>query len=378
MGLDLSKQRLNELESFSQKELDTFVEEVTNICEIPAPSGHEEDRAKYVAKRFDDFGFDVDVDEINNVIAYKKGNTSNKPNLMFAAHTDTVFPKGTDVSVSREGDQLFAPGIRDNSAGVAGIILLAKALSELDFEHGDIYLVGTVCEEGLGDLRGMKAAFSKLGEKVDYVIAVDGNLGGITHGGIGSKRLKVNVTTEGGHSWGAFGVPSAIHSLGTMISKIAVLDVPDDPKTSYNVGVIEGGTSINTIAANASMLIDMRSKAKEPLVELEDEVRDIIKKIANEDDVNVEIEIVGDRPVGYLPREHILVQKTVDVLGHLNLSTEGSSSSTDANIPLSQGKPAICLGVTSGKYAHRKDEILDIKPAKKGILMLTLLVETLE
>ncbi len=378
MSLNLSKQRLNELEDFSQNELDTFVNEVTNICEIPAPSGHEEDRAKYVGKRFSDFGFDVEIDDINNVIAYKKGNTSDKPNLMFAAHTDTVFPEGTDVSVSREGDQLFAPGIRDNSAGVAGIILLAKALSKLNFKHGDIYLVGTVCEEGLGDLRGMKAAFSKLGEKVDYVIAVDGNLGGITHGGIGSKRLKVNVTTEGGHSWGAFGVPSAIHSLGTMISEIATLDVPTEPKTSYNVGVIEGGTSINTIAANASMLIDMRSEAKEPLVELENEVRDIINTVAEEDDVDVDIEVVGDRPVGYLPREHILIQKTIEVLEHLGLSTKGSSSSTDANIPLSQGKPAICLGVTSGKYAHRKDEILDINPAKKGILMLTLLVENLE
>jgi acetylornithine deacetylase/succinyl-diaminopimelate desuccinylase-like protein len=377
MSLEIKKERINELESFSKRELDTFVKEVTTICEIPSPSYHEEQRAKYLAERLADFGFEVELDEVHNVIAYKKGNSDKKPNLMFAAHTDTVFPQGTDVSVTRKGDQLFAPGIRDNSAGVAGIILLAKAVSELSFEHGDLYLVGTACEEGLGDLNGMKAAYAKLKDKIDYVIAVDGNLGGITHGGIGSKRLKVEVTTEGGHSWGAFGVPSAIHSLGTMISEIAKLEVPKDPKTSYNVGVIEGGTSINTIAANASMLIDMRSEAKEPLDIVESKVRNIIEEVAKNDKVNAEIEVVGDRPVGYLPREHILIQKTVDVLEFLGLSTEGHSSSTDANIPLSQGKPAICLGVTSGKYAHRKDEILDIKPAQKGIFLLTLLLETI-
>jgi acetylornithine deacetylase/succinyl-diaminopimelate desuccinylase-like protein len=377
MTLKISDERFNELRNYSDSLRDLFVEEVTTVCEIPAPSYSELDRAKYVEKRMSEYGFETNIDDQYNVIAFKKGNSKSKPRLMLAAHTDTVFPLGTDVAVTRKGNQLFAPGIRDNSAGVAGIILLAKALSELDVEHNDIFLVGTSCEEGLGDLNGMKVAFKSLKDKVDYVIAVDGNLGGIIHGGIGSRRLKVKVSTEGGHSWGAFGVASAIHSLGKMIAKISEIEVPMDPKTSYNVGVIEGGTSINTIAAKASMLIDMRSIAKEPLIEVEDKVRAIIEKIGLEDQVNTNIEVVGDRPVGYLERNHELVKAAISVLESLNLPTDGSSSSTDANIPLSYGVPAICLGITSGKYAHREDEILDIDPATTGILQLLLMLEQL-
>ncbi len=377
MKLKINEAKVSELKKYCDNQLDLFTKEVTAICEIPAPSYYELERAKYVASRMENFGFETSIDEQYNVIAYKEGNNKSKPKLMFAAHTDTVFPIETDVTVTRKGNQLFAPGIRDNSAGVAGIILLGKAINELNIEHNDIYLVGTACEEGLGDLNGMKVAFKTLRDKIDYVIAVDGNLGGIVHGGIGSRRLSVKVTTEGGHSWGAFGVPSAIHALGKMISKISEIEVPLSPKTSYNVGVIEGGTSINTIAAKASMLIDMRSLAKEPLEKLEGKVRDIIDLVAKEDEVNVDIELVGDRPVGYLETNHELVQTATNVLSYLGLSTEGASSSTDANIPLSQGVPAICLGVTSGKYAHREDEILDIEPASTGLLQLILMLEEL-
>ncbi len=377
MALGLSKQRLSEIKQYAQSLQNDFTEEVIKVCEIPAPGFKEQERAAYVSQRMQDYGLEARIDQAGNVIALSKANSNSKPNIMFAAHIDTVFPEGTDVSVKRQGDKLLAPGIRDNSSGTAGIIMLARALQELEIEHGDLYLVGTVGEEGLGDLRGMKAAYNTLKDKIDMVIGVDGGLGGMVHAGIGSRRLKVMTKTGGGHSWGAFGVPSAIHALGTMIAEIAKIKVPNKPKTSYNVGVIEGGTSINTIASEASMLIDMRSIQVEPLKDVEAKVRKIIEHTAKQQQVQATIEVVGDRPVGRLAKDHRLVKTTASVLEYLNLPKYAGASSTDCNVPLSDGKPAICVGVTTGKNAHRLDEVLDVKPLSKGLEQLILLVELL-
>ena len=378
MALGLTNKVLADVRKYAQSMHEDMIKEVIAICEIPAPSYHEEKRAAYIMKRFQDYGLEAYIDEVNNVIAYAPANVEGKPALMFAGHIDTVFPAGIDVTVTRKGNKLYAPGIRDNSAGAAGVVMLARALQDLDIEHGDLYLVGTACEEGLGDLRGMKAAYQVLKDKIDYVIGVDGGLGGMIHAGIGSRRLKVTVTTGGGHSWGAFGVPSAIHVLGKMIGQIADIKVPKDPKTSFNVGVIEGGTSINTIAASASMLIDMRSVQLGPLQRVEKEVRQIIEHTAAAQDVAVAIEVVGDRPVGYLNADHPLVKTASDVLGYLGLPKRSGASSTDCNVPLSDGKPAVCVGVTTGKYGHRVDEIMDIDPLPLGLEQLILLLMLLK
>lgn len=377
MKLQLDSDLLKSLRKYAQANHDNFTNEVIQVCSVPAPGFKEEKRARYVKSRMEDYGLETYLDDVNNVIAFCPSNTEGKPRLMFAAHIDTVFPEGTDTTVTRKGNQLFAPGIRDNSAGTAGIIMLAKALHDLPLEHGDIYLVGTVGEEGLGDLRGMKAAYKALHEKVDYVIGVDGTLGGMVYAGIGSRRLKVSVHTGGGHSWGAFGVPSAIHALGKMIAGISDLEVPKQPRTTYNVGVIDGGTSINTIAADASMLIDMRSVQKKPLMELEEKVRHIIDTVAKETQVEATIEVVGDRPVGAVSIEHKLVKTILSVLNYLDVPTHGGASSTDCNVPLSEGKPAVCLGVTTGKFGHRVDEILDIEPLAIGLEQLLLIVSAL-
>lgn len=353
-----------------EETIEEMVTENIRICEIPAPSYQEKERAEYIAGRFHEEGLaDVRIDEVYNVygtIAGKGGKTA-----MLAAHSDTVFPLGTDVKVRREGDILRAPGVRDNSTGVAALITFARVTRELELTPpGDVILVATSCEEGLGDLRGMKAAMAQLKDRVDYVIGVDGSLGGLVHEGICSRRLKVTVSTGGGHSWGNFGVPSAIHALGSMIHGISGIAVPESPRTSYNVGVISGGTSINTIAGQADMLIDMRSVDATALATLEAEVRGIIERERANHQVEVDIEVVGDRPGGFIPAEHPLVQMTRSVMESLGLEIEARASSTDANVPLGMGIPAVCIGITDGVGAHRMDEYLYIAPMAKGMAQL--------
>lgn len=291
----IDRQLLQKLEAYYQEHLEDMVQENITVCEVAAPPFQEHERAEYVAKRWRELGLtDVFIDETPNVYAHIRGQNDG-PTILVAAHLDTVFPPETDVRVRREGHELHAPGIRDNSTAVAALIQLVAGLRNLDLNfNGNLILIGTAGEEGLGDLRGMKAAMARYGEEVDMVVAVDGNLGSVIHEGIASRRLKVIVTTGGGHSWGDFGVPSAIHALGRMIADISHLEVPKQPRTTYNVGVISGGTSINTIAQQAEMFIDMRSTCSHSLAQLEKQVREILHRHAQ--GVKVEIEVVGDRP----------------------------------------------------------------------------------
>ena len=368
-------QLLKRLESYYTEHLEEMVAENIAVCEVAAPPFHERERAEYVAKRWRELGLEqVFVDETPNVYAEIQGE-GDGPTLLVAAHLDTVFPPGTDVTVKRIGHELHAPGVRDDSTGVAAIIQLVAGLRDLSIPlAGRLILVGTAGEEGLGDLRGMKAAMVRYGQAVDMVIAVDGNLGSVIHQAIASRRLHIKVSTSGGHSWGDFGAPSAIHVLGRMIADISHLQVPTNPRTTYNVGVISGGTSINTVAAQAEMWLDMRSTCSDSLAKLEKDVRAILQKHAHA--VKQEIEVVGDRPGGALPSDHSLVRLAKDTLTALGITPTSAPSSTDANVPLSQGIPAICIGITSGRGAHRLDESLDIRPMPQGMAQLTSLVAT--
>lgn len=365
---------LAQIEQHMTATLEEMVQENIRVCEIPAPSFHEQDRAKYIAKRLQDEGVaEVVVDDVFNVYGRIPGQGGQT--VMLAAHSDTVFPLGTDVTVRREADRLMAPGVRDNSTGVAALITLARIMRELKLTPpGDVILVATACEEGLGDLKGMKRAMEVYKDRVDYVIAVDGNLGGLIYQGIASRRLKVAVSTSGGHSWGDFGRPSAIHALGRIIAEISRIEVPTKPRTSYNVGVISGGTSINTIAAAAEMLLDMRSVDPIELAKLEEKVRRIITAEARGAGVAAEITVVGDRPGGALSPDHVLVQTVRDIQRALGLAPVEEASSTDANIPLSQGIPAVCIGITEGKGAHRLDEYLFTTAMIKGMTQLAAVV----
>lgn len=346
-----------------------IVEEAIRICEIPAPTFEEAERAKYVRGRFEALGLkDVDIDAAGNVRGWRPG-TGGGPGLAMSAHLDTVFPRRTDVKVKREGTRLLAPGIGDNSVAIAALLGMVEALNAAGVRTaGDLHLASNTGEEGLGDLRGMKAFMAAVKDRVAAAIAVEGmKINRIIHVAVGSRRYKVTYTARGGHSWGAFPAPSAIHILGRAIADISRLEVPKEPKTTFNVGVIHGGTSVNTIAAEADMLIDMRSVDMRSLADLEQKVLAIVERAAKEGDGQVKTELVGDRPAGSIPVDHPLVQTCYAIHRALGLETFTEPASTDHNVPLGMGIPGLCLSVTEGANEHRLGEYIETGPVPTGV-----------
>jgi tripeptide aminopeptidase len=345
-----------------------IAEEAVRICEIPAPTFEEGERAKYVRDRFEALGLmDVSIDPAGNVRGRRPGRGG--PGLAMAAHLDTVFPQGTDVKVKRQGSRLLAPGIGDNSVAIAALLGMVEALNAAGVvTGGDLYLTSNTGEEGLGDLKGMKAFMAEVKDKVQAAIAVEGmKLNRIVHVAVGSRRYKVTYTARGGHSWGHFGSPSAIHILGRAIADISRLEVPKEPKTTYNVGVIHGGTTVNTIAAEADMLVDMRSVNTQALADLEKRVLAIIERAAKEGDGQADLRLVGDRPAGSIPADHPVVQTCRAVHQALGLESFSEASSTDHNVPLGIGLPGVCLAVTEGANEHRLDEYIETGPIPTGV-----------
>jgi len=363
------------LVSEAELALSELVREVIAVCQIPAPTFHEAERAAYVERRMKEIGLvEVRRDATGNVIGRLRGRGAG-PSLLIAAHLDTVFPPGTDVTVRQDGDVLRAPGVGDNSSSVATMLHAARLLVKHEVQPaGDVIFAATCGEEGLGNLEGMRAVVEALKDEIDYVIALDGSLGGMVREGVGSRRFRLVVTTSGGHSWGAFGAPSAIHSLGRIIARISEMRVPTNPKTTYNVGVISGGTSINTIAARAEALIDLRSLERAELVRLEERLVRIVRSEERESDVKATLELLGDRPTGSIPDGHPLCELVRKVHRELGLQTRSYPSSTDGNIPLSMGIPAVTVGVTLGGNGHRLDEYIYTTPLSKGLAQVLLLV----
>lgn len=348
---------------------DQVADEAIRICEIPAPTFDEGERAKYVRGRFEALGLeDVTIDAAGNVRGRRPG-TGAGPGLAMAAHLDTVFPRETNVKVRREGSCLLAPGIGDNSVAIAALLAMVEALNAAGVKTGgDLYLASNTCEEGLGDLKGMRAFMADVKDRVAAAIAVEGmKVNRIIHVAVGSRRYKVIYTARGGHSWGHFGSPSAIHILGRAIADISRLEVLTDPKTTYNVGVIHGGTTVNTIAAEADMLVDMRSIDAGSLATLEKRVLDIVERSAREGDGQVKLELVGDRPAGAIPADHPVVQTCLAVHQALGLTTFTEPGSTDHNVPLSMGLPGVCISITEGENEHRLDEYIETGPIPTGV-----------
>lgn len=346
-----------------------ITEEAVRICEIPAPTFEEGERATYVCGRFEALGLrDVTIDAAGNVRGRRPG-SGGGPGLAMAAHLDTVFPKGTDVAVKRQGTRLAAPGIGDNSVAIAGLLGMIEALNAAGLQtQGDLYLASNTGEEGLGNLRGMKAFMADVKDRVGAAIAVEGmKVNRLIHVAVGSRRYKVTYIARGGHSWGHFGSPSAIHILGRAIAEISRLEVPKDPKTTYNVGVIQGGTTVNTIAAEADMLVDMRSVDPRALAALEQRVLDIVDRAAKEGDGQAKLEMVGDRPAGSIPADHPVVRTCRAVHQALGLHTFSEPASTDHNVPLGMGLPGVCLSITEGANEHRLDEYIETGPIPTGV-----------
>jgi acetylornithine deacetylase/succinyl-diaminopimelate desuccinylase-like protein len=355
--------------------LDDVLAETMHLCSIPAPTFEEAERAVYVAKRMQEIGLqDVSIDAIHNVTGMV-GQARTGPTTLVAAHIDTVFPRQTPLHIRQTPQRLFGPGIGDNCVAVAAMLQVAKAMQQVQpMPAGRVIFAASVGEEGLGNLCGIRQLLETWEGQIDTVIAVEGHgLDEIRHAGIGSTRLKVVFDGQGGHSWGAFGTPSAIHAMGTAIHRIAQLPVPTDPKTTYNVGVVEGGGSVNTIAPQASMLVDLRSVDPNELEQLASQVDQLLQQVQNETGVKIASHVVGQRPAAALSPQHALCQGLRDIRKQLRLRPAiMSASSTDANLPLSLGIPSVCLGITRGDMAHTVEEYIDTAPVVHGVRQLFL------
>jgi tripeptide aminopeptidase len=369
-------------------ELDT---ELVRICEIPAPPFKEEARARYITRRFTELGLErVRSDEEGNVIAERPG-LSSTPRIVVSAHLDTVFPEGTDVRVRRQGARFLAPGISDNSCGIVSLIALARTLDAANMKtDGTIYLVATVGEEGEGNLRGARHLFTRGDFKsgVEAFISLDGpGLERITQRALGSRRHRVTVTGPGGHSWGDFGIVNPVHALGRAIARFASYAAPLSPRTSYNVGVIEGGSSVNAIPQQASMVVDVRSVSSDEIEKLETYLRRVVEIAVREENsqratsgtsLACEFQQVGDRPSGETPADSRLVRAAIECSRVLGIEPRLDCSSTDSNIPISLGIPAITIGAGGiSSNCHSLTEWYEPTGRDLGLKRLLLLAVTL-
>jgi acetylornithine deacetylase/succinyl-diaminopimelate desuccinylase-like protein len=365
------------LDFIKQDEAKTLAEQ-KEIVQIPAPPFKEEVRAADFRKRLQALGFkDARIDKEGNVIAVRRG-SGNGPKLVLSAHMDTVFPEGTDVTVKERDGKLFAPGIGDDTRGLAELLSIVRALNATGIKTvGDIWFVGTVGEEGLGDLRGVKALFRD-NKDLDGFISIDGGTPErVTFLAVGSHRHRVTFKGPGGHSFGAFGRASAIHAMGRAIAKIADVQVPKQPKTTFTVGTVDGGTSVNAIAGLAIMELDMRSAENPPLLKVEGEIMKAIKEAVAEENarwgtpnaITADIKLVGDRPAGVQSPDAPIVYAAV-----MGVSAVGfkpildQAASTDSNLPISLGIPAVTIG-RGGRNDnnHALTESFDPKDAYLGV-----------
>jgi acetylornithine deacetylase/succinyl-diaminopimelate desuccinylase-like protein len=351
---------------------DEVVDLAIAIASVPAPTGEEGSRAKFVAERMRALGIEeVGTDEIHDVVGRVRGRTSGPP-LLIAAHLDTVFPSATDLVVTRVNGRISGPGIGDNSLGVASALLLPALLKRLSIvPEVDLLITGNVGEEGLGNLRGIRRVMDDRPE-IGAVVALEGhNLGRVTHVAVGSRRIRVVVTGPGGHSWGDFGNANAIHVAGELIAELAKLRVPAQPKTTLSVGMISGGISINTIPPDVTFLVDLRSVDRDALRGISDRVDAVLG--APRSGVSVNVETLGIRPAGTVSPSSRIVKHAIRALDELGLPSSGDASSTDANIPISRDIPAVCIGLTTGGNVHRSDEYIDTHPIADGLAQLVLL-----
>jgi tripeptide aminopeptidase len=347
-----------------------FTAELIRICEIPAPPFREHERGRYFAGRFAELGLsDVHTDSEGNVIGFYRGEVD-APLVVISAHLDTVFPEGTDVKVRQAGERLFAPGIGDNVAGLAALIAMIQALNAGEIAlRGTVAFVATVGEEGEGDLRGVRHLFSegRLAGRVSSFVSFDGpGVDFITHQALGSRRYRVTLEGPGGHSWGDFGVVNPVHALGRVVARLAAYPAPAEPRTTYNVGHIEGGDSVNVIPERAAMDVDLRSTSEGELGRLEEFLLGAINQSVAEENalraaagrkLKVDVRLIGHRPSGETPAHAALVKAAVEASRALGINAVLNRASTDSNIPISLGVPAITIGVggRSGD-AHRLSE----------------------
>jgi acetylornithine deacetylase/succinyl-diaminopimelate desuccinylase-like protein len=354
------------------------LEQQASICEIPAPPFKEAERAAEFKRRLESHGLtNVRIDKEGNVIGERAG-TGRGPTVVVSGHLDTVFPEGTDVRVKRDsgrtGVMLKAPGIGDDCRGLAAVLAVARAMNQAKVRTpGTILFIGTVGEEGPGNLRGVRHLFAEeLKGKIDYFISVDGTGFGATTGAVGSHRYRVSYKGPGGHSYGAFGMPNPIHAMGRAIAKISDLTVPAEPKTTFSVSVVSGGTSVNSIPYEGIFEVDMRSESQAAVQAFDDKFQAAIRAALAEErarwpeskaPLELKIDTIGIRPAGTQPDSAYIVRVAVQTGKALGFPVTPDASSTDANIPISLGIPALTLDAGGrGRGSHALDESYEDGP----------------
>jgi len=347
-----------------EQDADRTLAEQLALTAIAAPPFKEAARAAHFRDLLAQSGLsDAHTDAEGNVIAVRKGTGNGGPVLVLSAHLDSVFPAETDLTITRKDGRYYAPGIRDDTRGLAAVLSVARAFAETGLQTvADVWFVGTVGEEGLGNLRGVRTLFREH-PGIDGFISIDGgDMGRVTLGATGSRRFRVTYTAPGGHSFGAFGIPSAAHAMGRAIAKIADLRTPSDPKTTFNVGRVRGGTGATAIAEEAQMDIDVRSNSAEELERTAALVLAMIETSAKEenarwksDALSVKVDDLGMRPAGNQDKEIPIVCSAVAAVQSLGVeSIQYGYSSTDCNIPISLGIPAIAIpggGKSGGNHS---------------------------
>jgi tripeptide aminopeptidase len=374
--------------SFFDSHREEITEEQIRICSIPAPPFDEKRRADYLNERFNEIGLeDARIDEEGNCFAVRTGR-SLSPLLVVSAHLDTVFPPGTDFTVRRMANKLLAPGISDDGCGLVALLAIARALDLARIvTEGSILFVGTVGEEGAGNLRGVRYLFGR-GEwarRIDAFISLDGGgIDRITNGALGSRRYRVRLSGTGGHSWADFGVSNPIHALGRAISRLASYPAPKRPRTTFNVGRIEGGSSVNAIPGEAVMEVDLRSAGEHELLRLDAFFRRAVREAADDenatrrkDDLPLELnlQLIGERPSGETRTDAPIVELAQEATRALGFTPRLDQASTDSNVPISLGVPAITLG-GGGKSgnSHTIDEWYDPRDREAGLKRALLVI----
>ena len=347
-----------------------------DLAQIPAPSNHEERRAEFCLNWLRSRGAEgAYIDEALNVI-YPIGDTGENDLMVFMAHSDVVFPDTAPLPLRVENGRIYCPGVGDDTANAVALLTAAGYIAEqkLSPKNCGVLLVINSGEEGLGNLKGSRKILEDFGHRVKEFVTFDGNANVVVTKAVGSRRYRVTVKTEGGHSYARFGAPNAIAQLSRLIARLYEVKVPDIGRTTYNVGTISGGTSVNTIAQNAEMLFEFRSDEREGLAILQTDFDRIVEEFLASG-VQIETEVVGDRPCGLDVDNSALARRAAEaVRAHYGFEVGFGVGSTDCNIPLSMGIPAICPGCVLGAGAHTREEYVEIDSLLPGLKVAAQLI----
>ncbi len=359
-----------EIVDFLDSQYGNTIETAVTLAKIPSPSNHEKQEAEFVCDTLHQLGFEEAFVDASYSVICPIGEYQEHPATIFCAHIDTVFPDREELPVKREPGKISAPGIGDNSANVSALLTLAKMVQVFHLKpKKPVLLVFSSGEEGLGNLKGIHSVMKQFGESVDEMVAVDGGYRHVVNHAVGSNRYRVTVKTEGGHSYGDFGNRNAIAYLSRLIGKLYEMKVPKEAKSTYNVGAIEGGTSVNSIAQECHMLFEMRSESKECLDEMTEYFEQCVHEI-RKIGIGVEVELLDQRPCVQLTAKNHLEEKILAAAKTHGIVPEFYAASTDANVPLSMNIPSISIGTYLGSGAHTREESIQPDTMRTGIKIL--------